>query len=97
MICLEDHWQSLGQKVKSYIKDNHYLSKTKSLGKIPHKVILYTFDVGLSRNIPYNKRLPSIQRFLISKGYRKLSSDPLTELGEMILKNYILKFDEKYI
>ena len=43
---LDYHLQPLAQKVKSYIKDtNHFLSKLKSIGKLPQGVILCTIDV----------------------------------------------------
>ena len=59
---LDYHLQPLAQKVKSYIKDtNHFLSKLKSLGKLPHGAILCTIDiVGLYPNIPYSDDLTSL-------------------------------------
>ena len=59
---LDYHLQPLAQKVKLYIKDtNHFLSKLKSLGKLPHGAILCTIDiVGLYPNIPYSDNLTSL-------------------------------------
>ena len=43
---LDYHLQPLAQKVKSYIKDtSHFLSKLKSLGKLPQGAVLCTVDV----------------------------------------------------
>ena len=63
---LDYHLQALAQKVKSYVKDtNHFLSKLKSLGKLPQGAILCTTDVvGLYPNIPHSEGLNSLRRFL---------------------------------
>ena len=63
---LDYHLQPLAQKVKSYIKDtNHFLSKLKSLGKLPQGAILCTIDVvGLYPNILHSEGLTSLRRFL---------------------------------
>ena len=63
---LHYHLQPLAQKVKSYIKDtNHFLSKLKSLGKLPQRAILCTIDVvGLYPHIPHSEGLNSLRRFL---------------------------------
>ena len=89
--------QPLAQKVKSYIKDtNHFLSKLKSLGKLPQGAILCTIDVvGLYPNIPHSKGLTSLRRFLELRGNKQISRDTLTELAEIVLKNNIFEFDEK--
>ena len=43
---LDYNLQPLAQKLKSYIKDtNHFLSKLKSLGKLPQGAILCTINV----------------------------------------------------
>ena len=63
---LDYHLQPPAQKVKSYIKDtNHFLSKLKSLGKLPQGAILCTVDIfGLYPNILHSEGLSSLQRFL---------------------------------
>ena len=59
---LNYHLQPLAQKVKSYITDtNHFLSKLKSLGKLPQGAIMCTIDVvGLYPNIPHSEGLNSL-------------------------------------
>ena len=81
--------QPLTQKVKSYIDGtNHFLSKLKSLGKLPQGVILFTIDVvGFYPNIP-------LSEFLKLRDNKQISSDTLIELVEIVLKK-IFEFDEK--
>ena len=62
---LDYHLQPQTQKVKPYIKDtNHFLSKLKSLGKLPQGVILCVNDIiGLYPNIAHSEGLTSLRRF----------------------------------
>ena len=94
---LDYHLQPLAQKVKLYIKDtNHFLSKLKSLGKLPQGAILCTIDtVGLFPNIPPSEGLTSHRRFLELRDNKQISIDTLIELAEVVLKNNIFEFDEK--
>ena len=94
---LDYHLQPLAQKVKSYIKDtNHFLSKLKSLGKLPQGAILCTIDVvGLYPNIPHSEGLNSLGRFLELRDNKQISSDTLIELVEIVLKNNLFQFDQK--
>ena len=88
---LDYHLQPLAQKVKSYIKDtNHFLSKLKSLGKLPQGAILCTTDVvGLYPNIPHSEGLNSLRRFLELRDNKQISST------EIVLKNNLFEFDQK--
>ena len=94
---LDYHLQPLAQKDKSYIKDtNHFLSKLKSLGKLPQGVILCTIGVvGLYPNIPHSEGLNSLQRFLELRDHKQISSETLIELAEIKLKNNLFEFDQK--
>ena len=59
-------------------------------------VILCTMDVvGLYPNIPYGEGLASLRRFLEARDSKQVSSNTLTELAELVLKNNIFEFDEK--
>ena len=91
------HLQPLAQKVKSYIKDtNHFLSKLKSIMKLPQGAILCTIDVvALYPNIPHNECLNSFRRFLELRENKQIPSDTLIELGEIVLKNNFFEFDKK--
>ena len=82
---------------KSYIKDtNHFLNKIKKLGSLPDGAILCTMDVvGLYPNIPHGEGLASLRRFLETRDNKQISSDTLTELAEVVLRNNIFEFDEK--
>ena len=88
--------QLFAQKVKSYIKDtNHFLNKIKKLGSLPDGAILCTEDVvGLYPNIPHGEGLASLHSLLETRDNKQISSDTLTELAEVVLKNNIVEFDE---
>ena len=94
---LDYHLQPLAQKVKSYIKDtNHFLNKIKMVRSLPDGAILCTMDVvGLYPNIPHGEGLDSLRRFLETRDNKQISSDTLTELPEVVLKNNIFEFHEK--
>ena len=94
---LDYHLQPLAQKMKSYIKDtNHFLSKLKSIRKLPQGVILCTIDVvGLYPNIPLSECLNSLRRSLELKDNKQISSGTLIELAEIVLKNNLFEFDQK--
>ena len=94
---LDYHLQPLAQKVKSYIPDtNNFLSKLKSLGKLPQGAILCTiYVVGLYPNIPHSKGLNALRRFLELRDNKQISSDTLIELAEIILENNFFEFDQK--
>ena len=58
--------------------------------------ILCTMDVvGLYSNIPHGEGLASLRRFLEARDSKQVSSNTLTELAELVLKNNIFEFDEK--
>ena len=94
---LDYHLLPLAQKVKSYMKDTkHFLSKLKSLGKLPQGAILCTIDVvGLYPNVPHSEGLSSLRRFLELRDNKKISSDTLIELADIVLKNIFFEFDQK--
>ena len=94
---LDYHLRPLVQKVKSYIKDTiHFLNKIKKLGSLPDGAILCTMDtVGLYPNIPHEEGIASLRKFLETRDNKKISSDTLTELEEVVLRNNIFEFDEK--
>ena len=94
---LDYHLQLQAQKVKSYIKNtNHFLSKLKSLGKLPQGAILCTIDVvSLYPNIPHSEGLNSLRRYLKLRDNKLILSDTLLELAEIMLRNNIFEFDEK--
>ena len=83
--------------MKLSIKDtNHFLSKLKSLGKLPQGAILCTIDVvGLYPNIPHSEGLNSLRRFLELRDNKQISSDTLIELAEIVLKTTFLNSIKK--
>ena len=96
---LDYYLQPLAKKVKSYIKDtNHFLSKLKSLGKLPDGAILCTIDiVGLYPNIPHSEGLTSLPRFLQLRDNNQISSNTLIELAEIVLKTAFLNSMKKLL
>ena len=81
----------------SFIKDtNHFLRKIKSLGQLPEWAILCTIDVaGLYPNIPHEESLASLRKFLDARTEKKVKTETLLELVEIVLKNNIFQFNEK--
>ena len=94
---MDHHLPALVQRVKFYIKDtNHFLNKTKKIGKLLEGAIVCTIDVvGLYPNIPHGEGLVFLYKFLETRENKKISIDILAELVEIVLKNNAFKFDEK--
>ena len=94
---LYHHLQPPAQRVKSDITDtNHFLNKTKKIGKLADGAMLCTVDVvGLYPNIAYGEGIPSLYKFLETRENKQILSDTLPELAEIVFKNNIFKFNEK--
>ena len=70
--------------------------KVKSLGQLPEGAILCTIDViGLYPNIPHDKGLASLRKFLDASTEKKVTTETLLELAGIVLKNNIFQFNEK--
>ena len=91
------HFPALAQKVKSYIKyTNHFLTKLKSLGKLPQGAILRTIAiVGLYSNITQRVGLTRLRRLLELRDNKQISSDTLIALVAVVLENNFFEFDDK--
>ena len=62
---------------------------------MPDGAILCTINVvGFYSNILHGKGLASLRRLLKTRDNKLISSDTLTELAEVVLKNKIFEFDE---
>ena len=73
-----------------------FLNKIKKLGSLPDGAVLCTIDVvGLYPNIPHGEGLASLRSFLETRDNKQISSDALTELAKVVLKNNIFEFDKK--
>ena len=88
---LDHHLQPIAQRVNSFIKDtNHFLRKSKSLGHLPEGAILCTIGIAaIYPNIPREKGLASLRKFLDARTEKKATTETLLELVEIILKNNI--------
>ena len=79
-----------------YKDTNHFLRKIKELGQLAEGTILYTIDVvGLYPNIPLDEGLVFLKGFLDSMADKQVTTDTLTELAELVLKNNIFEFFDK--
>ena len=95
---LDHHLQPLAKTVMSYIKDtNHFLKKLSELGEIPEDVILCIVDVvGLYPNIPHEEGLEALRRALDGRENKSVSTESLTELGQVVLKNNCFQFNGEF-
>ena len=72
------------------------MRKIKELGQIPEGTILCTMNVvGLYPNIQHDEGLAFLKDFLDSRVDKQVTTDALTELGELVLKNNIFEFSDK--
>ena len=90
--------QSLTQKVTYYIKDsNHFLNKIKKIGNLPDETIFSAMDVVyFYLNISHAEGSTSSCDFFETRYNKQISSHSLAELSEIILKDDIFQFDEKF-
>ena len=78
------------------INVSFFLSKLKSLGKLPQGTILCTIDVvDFYPNIPHSEGLNSLRRFLELRDNKQISSDTPIELTEIVLKTTFLNSIKK--
>ena len=92
------HLKPFAQKVKSYIKGtNGFLRKLEALPSLPEDIILCTVDVvGLYPNITYENGLVAMQKALDAQEDKTVSTDPLIELWECVLKNNIFEHNTSF-
>ena len=92
------HLQPLAKTVTSYIKDtNHFLKKLSELGEIPEDAILCTVDVvGLYPNIPHGEGLEALRGALEHREDKTVSTESLTELARIVLKNNCFEFNGEF-
>ena len=96
-LFLDHYLQPIAQKVNSVIKDtNNFSRKIKSFGQLPEGAILCTTDViALYTNIPHEEGLVSYRKFLDARTEKKVTTETLLELAEIVLKTNIFHFNEK--
>ena len=72
-------------------------AEIKSLDQLPEGAILNTIDVvGLYPNIPHEESLASLRKFLDTRmEKKKVTTETLLELAEILLKNNIFQFSQK--
>ena len=66
------------------------------MDQLPEGAILCTFEVvGFYPNIPHEEDLASLRRFLDARTEKKVTTETLVELAEIVLKSNIFQFNEK--
>ena len=66
------------------------------MGQLSEGAILCTIDaVGLYPNIPHEEGLASLRRFLDARTEKKVTTETLVELAEIVVKNNIFQINEK--
>ena len=66
------------------------------MGQLPEGAILCGIDVvGPYPNIPHEEDLASLRKFLDASAEKKVTTETLVELAEIVLKNNIFQFNEK--
>ena len=78
------------------------LEKIRTRGDLSNDTLSYFLvkdctidDVGLYPNIPHEEGLASLRRFLDARTEKKVTTETLLELAEIVLKNNSFQFSEK--
>ena len=73
-----------------------FFQNSKEQKKLPDDSIMVTIDVvGLYPSIPHDEGLAALRKALDKRTSKSVSTDPLCELTEIVLKNNIFEFNEK--
>ena len=91
------HIKKYAQQLPSYIRDTqHFISKIKSLGKIPQGCILVTWDVcSLYTNIPNQKGIKATVEQIRNDPTAKIPSYRIGRLLEMVLHMNHFQFNKE--
>ena len=90
-----------GPSFTTYSSESEFIHKRyqsffTSLGRISEGAILCTIDVvGLYTNIPLEEGLVSRRKLLDARTEKKVTTETLVELADIVLKNNIFQFNEK--
>ena len=96
---LDHQLKPIAMQVKSYIKDtNDFLKKLRDLPDLPEDSIICTIDVvGLYPSIPNEEGLRFLRNTLDKRSNKKVTTDTLIELAELVLQNNYFEFNERYL
>lgn len=91
------HLQPLAKAVHSYIKDtNDFLCKLKNLKDTPEDIIMCSLDVkALYPSIPNEEGISAMKMFLENRRDKRVSTQSLQDLTELVLTNNIFDFNGK--
>ena len=80
-----------------YIKDSgDFIRKLKNIDHIPEDAIMVTADVvDVCLSIPYDAGLEALRKALDNRKIKKISTDDLTRMAELVLENNYFGFNEK--
>ena len=89
--------KSVMQEGWSYIKDSgNFIKRLKNIDHVPQDVIMVTANVVcLYPSIPYDAGLEALRKALDNRENKKTSTDDLTKMAELVLKNNYFGFNGK--
>ena len=78
--------------------DTYFLKKHRDLLKLPEDFILYTIDVvGFYSDIFNEEGLRILRETLDKRKNKIVSRNSLVELAELVVKDNIFKFNERFV
>ena len=82
----------------SNVKDSgDFIKELRNIDHIPQDANMVTADVvGLYPNIPHDTGLEALRKVLDNRENKKISTDNLTKMIELVLKNDYFQFNGKF-
>ena len=95
---LEYHLKEIVPNIPHILEDTRdFLERIEKLRQVPENAILVTFDVvGLYPSIPHADGIEAMKYYLEKFKTSKVSTGSLCELANLILKNNIFEFNDKF-
>ena len=94
---MDSELKSVMQEGWSYIKDSgDFIKELRNIDHIPQDANMVTTDVvGLYPSIPNDNGLEPLKKVLDNRENKKISTDDLTKMTELVLKNDYFEFNGK--
>ena len=92
---MDSELKSVMQEGWSYIKDSgDFIKELNNIDHIPQDANKVTTDVvGLYPSIPNDNGLEALKKVLDNRENKKISTDDLTKMTELVLKNDYFEFN----
>ena len=92
---MDSELKSVMQEGWSYIKDSgDFIKELRNIDHIPQDANMVTTDVvGLYPSIPNDNGLEPLKKVLDNRENKKISTDDLTKMTELVLKNDYFEFN----